>query len=319
MRLVYFGSGEIGLKCLDAIRRSGHELVHVYTQPARKAGRGKKLTATPVAQWARDNGVDCSESANVNTSDSIEELKGLGADLLVVIAFGQKISNEVIEIFPKRAINVHASILPKYRGAAPINWAIINGEKETGVSIITLADKMDAGEVLGTGKVEIGPMDTADVVADKLADVAPGVLLEVIDEIEAGTAEYKEQDHSKATKAPKFTKEDGYIDWSRPAQEIRNKIRGMWPWPGAQAFYAASSGKTFKVTVALAEVVDGDDDPNYQTPGTLDSNMNVVCGEGALRILKLKPAGKNLMDFKSFVNGRGAKPGDIFLPIDMIE
>lgn len=319
MKIVYFGSGKFGCKCLDAIKKSHHELVQIYTQPARKAGRGKKMKITDVAQWAQQNNADYTECGKVNNPDIIEQLKSYNADLLVVIAFGQKISQDVIDVFPKGAINVHGSVLPKYRGAAPVNWAIINGETETGVSIITLADKMDAGDVLGIGKVKINPLDTADIVHDKLADISPKVLIDVIDQIEKGTAVYETQDHDRATLAPKFTKRDGYIDWSKPAEYIRNMIRGMWPWPGAQAFYAAKSGKTFRATIALAEVAQTPDNSDYKTPGTLDENMNVVCGEGAIKILKLKPAGKNLMDFKSFANGRDAKPGDIFLPIEMIE
>ena len=308
------------MNCLAAIKQSQHQLVHIYTQPAQKAGRGKKLTPTDVALWADENKIGCTESVNVNTPQSIEILKSFNADLLVVIAFGQKISNEVINIFPKSAINVHASLLPKYRGAAPINWAIINGEHQTGVSIITLADRMDAGEVLGQASININPNDTADIVHDKLAEISAPLIIDVINQIEAGTAVYAKQNDSNATKAPKFQKSDGYIDWRLPADQIRNKIRGMWPWPGVQAVYVSGqTGKTFRATIASAEVVKKQDGKSWQSPGTLDENMNVICGQDCLKIIKLKPSGGNVMDFASFANGRAAKPGDIFMPIEQIQ
>lgn len=320
MKIVYFGSGQFGQKSLAAINDSNHKLLGVYSQPPHRAGRGQHLTHTPIAQWARSHDVPLIETANVNTPKTIEELKQLAPDLLVVIAFGQKISQELIEVFPKRAINVHASLLPKYRGAAPINWAIIKGETHTGVSIITLAEKMDAGQVLAKATAPIGPDDTSDVVHDRLADLSPDVLLDTIDQIEKSTVVHLEQDHSQATLARKFKKSDGYIDWKLPAEDVRNKIRGMWPWPGAQAFYVCSqTGKTFRTTIALAHVVKKCDNDKYITPGMLDSNMNVICGEDALEIVRLKPAGKKEMDFKSFANGRAAKPGDLFAPIEQIK
>ena len=184
MKIIYFGSGKFGIKCLDAIKKSRHQLLHIYTQPAQRAGRGKKLKPTDVAVWAERNKVKCCQCSDVNRPETIEEIRNHQADLLVVIAFGQKISGQLVSSFPKGAVNVHASLLPAYRGAAPVNWAIINGDTKTGVSIITLADKMDAGEVLAQGQVAIEQTDTADVVLDKLADISPGVLMGAIDDIE---------------------------------------------------------------------------------------------------------------------------------------
>lgn len=319
MRIVYFGSGEFGLPSIQHIKESEHNLVHVFSQAAHKAGRGRKLRSTPIGQWAKENDLPLVESDNINTPEMIEKITALKADLLVVIAFGQKISPEIISIFPKGAINVHSSLLPKYRGAAPINWAIINGDSETGVSIITLAQTMDAGEILGQAKTSIAEDDTANILHDRLANLSPELLLETIDKIEAGKAELIKQDKSLVTKAPKFKKADGYIDWKQPADIIRNKIRGMWTWPGAQAFYVSSqTGKTDRVTIALAELVEIAG--NNSESGMLDDDLSVICGDGkALKIIKLKPAGKGLMDFKSFANGRSAKAGDIFLPIEKIQ
>ena len=319
MKIVYFGSGEFGLPSIEGINQSGHELVGVFSQAAHKAGRGRKLRSTPISQWAKENGLPLVESDNVNTAEIVGQIAALKADLMVVIAFGQKISPELISVFPKGAINVHSSLLPRYRGAAPINWAIINGDSETGVSIITLADRMDAGEILGQVKTNISADDTANVLHDRLANLSPKLLLNTIDKIEAGKADYVKQDASLVTKAPKFKKADGYIDWKQSGESISNKIRGMWTWPGAQGFYVSSkTGKTDRVTIALTELVEIAGDSRES--GMLDDDLNVICGDGtALKIIKLKPAGKGLMEFKAFANGRSAKSGDIFLPIEKIQ
>ena len=316
MKITFFGSGDIGIPCLDALKDSPNELAGVFTQPARPAGRKRKLAPTAVANWAKQNAVNCTEAANINSPDMVEQIAACRGRLLVVIAFGQKISQEVIKLFPAGAINVHASLLPKYRGAAPINWAIIKGESETGISIITLADKMDAGEILAQAKVPIGPDDTARTLSNKLAQTAPTVLLETIAQIEAGTAVYTSQDESGVTFAHKLKKSDGLIDWAEAAEDINNKIRGLWPWPGAQTVYVhAKTGKSCRVMIAKAHFIGGATG-NQGRVGVLDEDLNVICTEGALQILQIKPAGGSLMDFKSFVNGRDVCPGDRFIRIE---
>ncbi len=316
MRIVYFGSSPFGVPSLRAINASQHELIRIFTQPARPAGRHKTPRPTPVAEWAVENSIPCTEAANINSPEQLDALKACKGDLLVVIAFGQKISPEVIELFPKGAINVHGSLLPKYRGAAPINWAIIQGETETGVSIITLADRMDAGLVLGKAKTAIAPRDTAQTVHDKLADLSTPILLDTIDKIDAQQAVYEPQDESMVTLAHKLKKSDGYIDWSQPAEAILNKIRGLWSWPGARADYvSAKTSKCCRVTIAEACVVHGTSS-NSVAYGILNDDLDVICGRSALKILKIKPAGKGLMDFKDFANGRSTKPGDLFMKIE---
>ena len=316
MKITFFGSGDIGIPCLDALKDSPNELAGVFTQPARPAGRKRKLAPTAVANWAKQNAVNCTEAANINSPDMVEQIAACRGRLLVVIAFGQKISQEVIKLFPAGAINVHASLLPKYRGAAPINWAIIKGESETGISIITLADKMDAGEILAQAKVPIGPDDTAQTLSNKLAQVAPAVLLETIAQIEAGTAVYTSQDESGVTFAHKLKKSDGLIDWAASAEDINNKIRGLWPWPGVQTdFVSTKTGKSYRVMIAKAHFIGGATG-NQGRVGVLDEDLNVICTEGVLQILQIKPAGGGLMDFKSFVNGRDVCPGDRFIRIE---
>ncbi|AQT70354.1 Methionyl-tRNA formyltransferase [Anaerohalosphaera lusitana] len=315
MKITYFGSAEFGIPCLDAIKNSKHELAGIFTQPAHGAGRGRKPRPTHVAQWAERNGYECVEAENINRPEMVERVRACGGDLLVVIAFGQKIGPEVIEMHEKGAINVHASLLPKYRGAAPINWAIVNGETETGVSIITLADKMDAGYVLGEGKVAIDADDTAEDVHDKLAELSPGVLMDVIGQIEAGTAKYVEQDEDRVTIARKLKKSDGQVDFDRPAEQVRNMVRGFWPWPGAKADYvSAKTGKKDRVTLAQVRVVE--DAGSDGEPGVIDDEFHVQCGAGKLDIVKLKPAGKRLMNWEAFCNGRHTQPGDKFVKIE---
>jgi len=315
MRIIYLGSGEFGVECLNALGRSEHNLKLIVTQPANPAGRGRKPCATPVACWAAEHSIPLVETDNVNAPDFIAVLADCRPDLIVVIACGQKIGLEVVNLPPKGAINVHASLLPKYRGAAPINWAIINGETETGISIISLAQKMDAGQILAQARTEIGADETAGELHDRLAMLAAPLLLKTIDQIADDSAVYTDQDHSKATLAPKLKKSDGALDFAEPAEVLERKIRGLWPWPGAAANYISKkTGKSVRVSLAAAEVVENSN-PAGLSPGKFDENLNVICGSNALKIKKIKPAGSPLMDFKAFINGRQTQPGDSFKKI----
>jgi methionyl-tRNA formyltransferase len=316
MKIVYLGSGEFGIECLNALAQSSRSLAFIVTQPPHPAGRGRKPTPTPVAAWADTNSIPFIETDNINTPQIIDKIAALQPDLIIVIAFGQKISNELIKLPPKGAINVHASLLPKYRGAAPINWAIINGETETGISIITLAEKMDAGTILAQAKTKILPDETAGRLHDRLAKMAAPLLLKTISKIEDGSITYADQDHSRATPAPKLKKSDGFLDFSKPAESLRRKILGLWPWPGASAIYLSKkSNKSLRVTIAMAQLIQTSN-PASLKAGTLDENLNVICGQDALKIIKIKPDGSSLMDFKDFVNGRQTRPGDMFTNIN---
>ena len=316
MKMTFFGSAQFGIASLQSIKDSAHTLTAVFTQPAQPAGRGRKLTPTPVAEWADQNSIRCIETENINAPEMAEKVSARGADLLLVIAFGQKIANHVIKLHPKGAINVHASLLPKYRGAAPINRAIMNGETETGITIITLADRMDTGKILAHTKIPITPDDCAQTLHDKLARISPPLLIETIEKIDSGNATYTPQDDTAATFAPKLTKSDGYIDWTAPATSIVNQIRGLWPQPGAQAdFVSAKTKKCCRVTFAAASAAQCAQENKTQF-GILDQNLNVIAADGTVTIHKLKPAGRALMNFKDFVNGRKVEPGDMFLPID---
>lgn len=316
MNLVYLGSGEFGIPCLDALRASGHRLALVVTQPANPAGRGRKPQPTPVAQWAAAHAVPCAETHNVNSPEMIARVADGRPQVLVVIAFGQKIGPELVKLPAKGAINVHASLLPKYRGAAPINWAILRGETHTGNSIITLAEKIDAGDILTQSETTIGPLETAGELHDGLAQLAAPLLLETLDKIDAGTATYTKQNEAEVTYAPKLRKADGLLDFTEPAESLALKTRGLWPWPGAAVgFVSQQTQKSARVVLALAQIVSATGSAPLP-PGTFDEDLNVVCGQGRFRIVKLKPAGSALMDFKAFVNGWRVRPGDRLAKIE---
>jgi len=261
MRIVYLGSGQFGIECLNALAKSNHSLAFIVTQPPQPAGRGRKTRPTPVARWADANSMPYMESDSVNAPSDVEVIAENQPDLIVVVAFGQKIGDELINLPSKGAINVHASLLPKYRGAAPINWAIINGERQTGISIIALVEKMDAGDILAQQECEIGPDETAGQLHDSLAQMAAPLLLRTIDKIEDGSVVYTQQ-----------------------------------------------------VIIAEAKVVQSPN-PTGLAAGTLDEDLNIICGRDALKITRIKPAGSSLMDFRDFVNGRQTQPGDTFVKI----
>jgi methionyl-tRNA formyltransferase len=316
MKIVFLGSGEFGLECLNALARSNNSLRFIVTQPPHPAGRGRKPTPTPVARWADSNSIPSIETDNVNSPQMIKEISACEPDLIVVIAFGQKIGNELISLPTKGAINVHASLLPKYRGAAPINWPVINGDKQTGISIIALAEKMDAGDILAQSTTDIGSDETAGRLHDRLAHMAAPLLLQTIDQIANGTAVYTPQDHSKATLASKLKKSDGFLNFNEPAELMQRKIRGFSPWPGASAMYVSQrTEKPLRVTIAMAEVARYSN-PADLPPGTLDENLNVICATDALKITKIKPTGSRLMDFKDFVNGHQTQAGDRLIKIE---
>lgn len=316
MRIVFLGSGHFGLPCLDAMLRSRHSIEFIATQPPNPAGRGRRPSPTPVADWAERHLVSYIETPNINEPDNLCTIARHRPDLLVVIAFGQKISDQLIQMPPHQAINVHGSVLPRWRGAAPINWSIIAGDQTSGVTIITLADRIDAGLMLGTSEVLIKSGETAGELHDRLAELSAPLLMQTLDAIETGQVTYSEQDEAGVTMARKLKKSDGFLDFHDTADELDRKIRGFWPWPGASAIYLSrETGKQIRVVFAECAVEPWENRADLPT-GTLNQNLNVVCGKDVLRILRLKPAGKPLMDFTDFINGRHTRPGDIFLRIE---
>ena len=315
MRVLFMGSGVFAVPALRAMAASDHKVVGVITQPARPAGRKGELRRTPVALEAESLALTATECANVNGDESVRQAAALAADVICVVDFGQLVRRPMRQAARLGAFNVHGSILPALRGAAPVNWAIINGLTRTGVTTFSLVDKMDAGPIYLALETDIRPAERADELKSRLAELGAEAARQTLDMLAAGDAQPTEQDHGMATLAPKLIKADGVIDWSAEAVAVRNRIHGTWPWPGGQAVLRRTASKDCPVTIAAAEVVaDASGQTGPGEAGALDDGLNVTAGSGTLRILQIKPAGKRLMAWPAFVNGYRAAPGDRFSP-----
>ncbi|MDP6633971.1 MAG: methionyl-tRNA formyltransferase [Phycisphaerae bacterium] len=310
MRVVFCGSGDFAVPSFRAIVGGEHELVGVLTQPARKAGRGGKLRHTPIAAAARELSVEAVPCEDINSDEFLEMLRSMRPDVTAVVDFGQIIRAEARGIPSLDTINLHGSLLPELRGAAPVNWAIMRGYKTTGVTTFSLIGPVDAGAMIAQEETEIAPGERADELKVRLADMGSEVMRDTLDMLASGQAQRVEQDHSQATFAPIMKKSDGVIDWTAAAEEVTNLVHGAWPWPGGQAVLKRSDGKDYPLVIARAEVAAG---AASLAPGMFDDELSVSTGSGWIRILELKPAGKRLMAFKDFANGYRIAAGDSFL------
>jgi len=309
MRVVFCGSGDFAVPSFRAIVAGGYELVGVLTQPARKAGRGGKLRSTPIAMAAEKLSVEVTPCENINSDESLAMLAELAPDVTAVVDFGQIIGPRARAAAKIDTINLHGSLLPELRGAAPVNWAIIRGYKTTGVTTFSLVGPVDAGAMIARDETDIEPYERADELKTRLANMGSEVMCKTLDLLASGSAELVEQDHSLATHAPIMSKSDGVIDWIAPAEEVVNLIHGAWPWPGGQALLQRGDGKEIPMVIARAEVDSG---AAMLSPGMLDEELCVSTGAGWIRIVELKPAGKRLMSFKDFANGYRLSAGDGF-------
>jgi len=313
MRVVFLGSGRFGCDSLTWLVRSEHELIHVVTQPARPAGRGRKTIPTPIATLAQELQLSVCESADVNEPAFVRRIHHLRPDVMLVIAFGQKIGPSLLDTPGCRVVNLHGSLLPRYRGAAPVNWAIINGERRTGITVIELNERWDAGDILGQLATDIDPAETAGELHDRLAAMGPDLLADVLRQIAEGTAKPIQQDDSLQCRAPKLRKADGAIRWHRSAERIRNHIHGMWPWPGAFCrLKQAHRSKCERLTIARAKVL-AETSAAETEPGAVTDDLSIACGTGRLMPIQVRPDSGKLMDFSDFANGRHLKVGDMFL------
>ena len=310
MRVVFCGSGDFAVPSFRAVCGGAHELVGVLTQPARPAGRGGKLRDTPIAVAAEELSVDVTPCENINSDETIALLGSLRPDVIAVVDFGQIIRAAARGCAALDTINLHGSLLPALRGAAPVNWAIIRGHATTGVTTFSLVDEVDAGAIIAQTQTDIDPTETAEELKFRLADMGAELMCQTLDLLAGGRAERIEQDHSQATLAPMMKKSDGVIDWSASAESVNHLLHGAWPWPGGQAVLKRSDGKEYAVVIARAEVLAG---PVAVAPGVVDDELCVATGRGRVRILELKPAGKRLMAFSDFANGYRVAAGDSFL------
>ena len=312
MRVVFCGSGAFGVPSLRAILEGGLQVPLVVSQPPRPAGRGGKLRPTDLAQVAGDRGLPLLETPDINEPSVVDRIAAQRPDVLFVVDFGQFISRPLRELAPMGSFNLHASLLPALRGAAPINRAIMDGHDFTGVTTFALAKEMDAGPIYLQHATHVDPDETADLLKERLSHMGAELVLTTLLRLREGHAEPRPQQESQATHAPRLSKADGVIDWSASAQTIRNIIHGTWPWPGGQAVFChCANGKRRPVVIARARLADSGDSGE---PGAIGRDLTVATGSGRLEILQLKPAGKRQMDWKDFVNGYRVEAGDRFVP-----
>jgi len=310
MKIIFFGSDDFAAVSLQNLAVTGyHQILACVTQPDRPRGRGLQILPSPVKVCARDNDLSIWQPENLTGEDIARELAAYECDLFVVIAYGSILPPNILNIPRLFAINAHASLLPKYRGAAPINWAIINGETETGVTMIRLNSKLDSGDIIAQESIAIEPEDTAGTLRKKLAELSAGCLLQTLDLIETGQAAFVPQDSSAATYAPKLDKDTAHIDWSEPAARINNRIRGLLPKPGAHTFL---SGKMVKILSAEATPVA----PEAVQPGQIldisAAGILVATGQGTLLIVEVRPESSRDMTASAFAAGHKIMLGQKF-------
>ncbi len=306
MRILFMGSGEVACPSLERLlHHSDHDVVAVVSRPDKPQGRHRIVAPCPAKAFAEAHGVPVLTPERIGSPEAVEEIKALEPDIIVVVAYGQFIKPEILSIPAFEAINVHPSLLPKYRGASPIQWALANGEQETGVTVLYVSEEMDAGDIIVRRSMAIDPDDTALTLSPRLAALGADLLVEALNAIRAGVVERIPQDHEQATVVYKLQKEHGRIDWTMPAETIRNRIRGFTPWPGCYTMYEDRLLKVLR-----AETLE----KNAPVPvGTVvcrdESGPVIAAGEGCLRLLELQPEGKIAMSGQAFLCGHRLPDG----------
>ena len=311
MKIVFMGTPHFSLPTLKAIHEAGHDIALVVTAPDKPAGRGQKITPPPVKEVALELGLDVFQPEDVNSEESIRRIKETGCDVIVVVAYGQILSSECLSIPPLGCINLHASLLPKYRGAAPIQHALLNGEKVTGVTTMFMVEKMDAGDIILQEQVEIEEDDTAGTLSEKLSQVGAKLMLKTLELVSRGEAPRIKQDESMATYAPRITKEMAKIDWSNTCERIRNQVRAFNPQPGA---WTTWRGKVVKIWMVKV------DEQRRMTTGARcgqiihidDGGIVVVAGDGCVRLIELQLEGRSKLHAREWVKGARISVGDVF-------
>ena len=305
MKMIFMGTPDFAVCSLEALINAGHEVTCVVTQPDRQRGRGKDLTQSPVKECALKHGIPVFQPQKIKDPEAVEKLREYEADIFVVAAFGQILSEEILNMPKFGCINVHASLLPHLRGAAPIQWSILNGDSVTGVTIQQMEKGLDTGDILLADKIPIDENETGDSLFDKLMKLGAELAVRVLPMIEQGTVLAQKQDESKATYAGKITKDMGLIDWSDDAQKIARYVRGLNPWPSA---YTYKDGKMLKIW--RAEAVQGVQNTSAgQVVNVLADAFDVATGDGALRIYELQLEGKKRMDAADFMRGSKIETG----------
>ncbi|MGD0461740.1 MAG: methionyl-tRNA formyltransferase [Tepidisphaeraceae bacterium] len=302
MRIIFTGSGQFGVPTLAALLEARQEIVAVRSQPDRPAGRGRKLTPTAIAQFALDRSLPLVRTDNINAQPLPP------ADLMIVIAFGQKIAPAVADHPRLGSVNLHASLLPKFRGAAPINWAILRGETETGNSVIRLAQTMDAGNILAQSPLPIAELETAGELHDRLATDGARLMFRTIEDLQAGRVTEIAQDDTHATPASRLSRQFAVIDWRSAAVEISRKIRGLYPWPGCRVRLLDVAGvERARLTLVRARPAEGEGP--HRPPGEITTGGAVTCADGAIDLVEIQPDNKRSMALSDYRRGNPWMPG----------
>jgi methionyl-tRNA formyltransferase len=303
MRIVFIGAGEIGVPTLQALLRSSeHQLTGVVTQPEKPVGRAQRIEPTPIKRALTGSKIPVLQPARIKDRQAIEDIRALQPDAIVVMAYGQILPREVLEIPRIACLNLHASLLPRWRGAAPIQAAIAAGDSVTGVTVMYMAEGLDTGDILLQREIDILPTDTGGSLHDRLAQIAPNALLDALQMLAKGNAPRIPQDIALATYAPKLTRDDGKIDWSQPAEIIERKIRAFNPWPGAFSEIAAPGVRKLKIFSAATVDLSG-------KPGEFlrsGKELIVAAGKNALSLNEVQPEGKRRMDAAAFLRGHAS-------------
>ncbi len=306
MRLVFLGTPSFAVPTLESIIKAGHTIATVVTQPDRPKGRGQELAASPVKQTATRMGLPLFQPERIRRPEAQERLASLAPEIMVVVGYGQIIPQSVIDIAPRGIVNVHASLLPKYRGAAPIQWAIVNGETRTGVTTMQINAGLDTGDILLARETEIGPEETAIELGERLAPMGAELLVETLDGLSRGVIEPRKQDDAQASLAPILKKEDGAVTWNEPAAAIHNRVRGLLPWPGAHTRFRGQRlhiwralVTTERTALAAGRVVSG-------------AGLRVAAGDGdILDLIEVQLEGRKRMSGQAFANGHRLNENDI--------
>ncbi|MDO9049834.1 MAG: methionyl-tRNA formyltransferase [Methylobacter sp.] len=299
MKIIFAGTPEFAVPCLQMLLDSEHEICAVYTQPDRPAGRGRKLQLSPVKALALTAGIPVFQPLTMKTDEDLQQVSALNADVMVVVAYGMILTQAVLDVPKLGCINVHASLLPRWRGAAPIQRALMAGDEKTGVTIMQIVRKLDAGDMLHKEECMIGPTDTAVDLHDKLAALGAIGLSKVLAQLEAGTVHPEPQDEALVTYAEKLEKSEAVIDWTQPAADLARKVRGLNAWPVAQTLY---QGNVLRIWQAV-EV--NDDSSLQQGVGVVrcaDKHMDVATGLGFLRLLEVQLPGGKRMPVQAFLS-----------------
>lgn len=314
MRLLMLATGPFAVPTFRELYNTHHLVLALVTSPQRPQP-AKPAPSSPLREIAYQHGTPIFDPEDINSPEAQSRLLSYRADLLVVCDYGQILSAETLATARFGGINLHASLLPKYRGAAPINWAIYHGERQTGVSVIHMTPRVDAGPCVAQAVTDIGPEETAPELEKRLAEMGAWLVRRVLDSFEAGRLEALPQDPTKATRAPRLKKTDGLIDWSRPAEAIRNQVRAMEPWPRTYTFWRRDKGPPLRLIFGPVDVVATE---AQAAPGTVlqaeDGRLVIAAGQGAVAPRSIQPSGKRMMSIDEFLRGYKVRPGDRFGP-----